>query len=284
MRHDDDFGAVVRTFRARLSPAAAGVTAAGPATRRVPGLRRAELAELAGISEDHLRRLEQGRRRPSPAVTDALARALALNAKDHSRLRASAGFAEPGTAAMPRELTPAAVRLLDRMTEFPACVCDASWTVLTGNAAWQAQDCGARTARGRDRNMAWRVFTGVPGAVHRSPGALENLRSSLVAGLHTAVRRYGQDRELRALVTDLAAASPAFARLWATDPGVPPGWVDTMTVRRPGAGDVELDKDVLIVEPGDLRVVVFTEPRGGGERAARPTAGRPFPKDTALSR
>jgi transcriptional regulator with XRE-family HTH domain len=255
-----EFGAALRGFRERRTPAEVGAAAALPATRRVPGLRRAELADLAGISEDHLKRLEQGRRRPSPAVVDALARALTLSTPDHARLRTSAGFAEPDAGRMPREVTPAARRLLDRMTMVPACVCDASWTVLAGNQLWQAHDCGAGTAGGRDRNMAWRVFTGAPSNVHRPAESRARLEASLVAGLRSAARRYRQDAELTALIADLRAVSDRFAQLWSADLGEQADWVDEMSVRRPGTGEVRLDKDVVIVEPGDLRVVVFTEP------------------------
>jgi transcriptional regulator with XRE-family HTH domain len=73
MPRSEEFGGLLRTFRERLSPEMAGVRPTWPAARRVPGLRRDELADLASVSEEHLRRLEQGRRRPSRSVVDALA-------------------------------------------------------------------------------------------------------------------------------------------------------------------------------------------------------------------
>jgi transcriptional regulator with XRE-family HTH domain len=92
---DNEFGALLRTFRERLSPETAGIGPTWPPARRVSGLRRDELAELAGVSEEHLKRLEQGRRHPSKAMVDALARALRLDPHEHAQLRMLAGFAVP---------------------------------------------------------------------------------------------------------------------------------------------------------------------------------------------
>jgi len=94
-QRDAEFGALLRAFRERLSPQTAGIGPAAPAARRVPGLRRDELARLAHVSEEHVRRLEQGRRRPSRAVVDALAEALRLDGHEHARLCVLAGFAAP---------------------------------------------------------------------------------------------------------------------------------------------------------------------------------------------
>jgi transcriptional regulator with XRE-family HTH domain len=100
---DNEFGALLRTFRERLSPETAGIGPTWPPVRRVSGLRRDELAELAGVSEEHLKRLEQGRRHPSKAMVDALARALRLDPHEHAQLRLLAGFAVPDNGpALPR--------------------------------------------------------------------------------------------------------------------------------------------------------------------------------------
>ncbi|MET9558676.1 helix-turn-helix transcriptional regulator [Streptomyces sp. NPDC006645] len=98
MRTNDDFGAALREYRARLKPETVGIRPASPATRRVPGLRRDELARLAGVSEEHLKRLEQGRRRPSRAVVDSLAEALRLDHAEYARLCLLVGFAVPEQA------------------------------------------------------------------------------------------------------------------------------------------------------------------------------------------
>ncbi|MFD2416369.1 helix-turn-helix domain-containing protein [Amycolatopsis pigmentata] len=268
MERDSDFGATLRAFRELLTPDAAGLASTSPAARRVSGLRRSELAHLAGVSEEHLRRLEQGRRLPSASVVDALARALRLDRDDHERLRLAAGFAphghrdrwhEPGGGRVPQEITPSARRILDRVTEVPACLCDAAWNVLTGNRRWLAFNCRAATASGRDRNMAWRTFTDAPTTVVRSPGRLTAFRAAIVAGLRTTARRYPTDPELRALLRDLHKVSEDFAVLWAEE-DLPRPQADRVTVDDPRLGRFTLDKDVLTVEPGDLRVVVLSAP------------------------
>ncbi|MFB8437967.1 helix-turn-helix domain-containing protein [Streptomyces niveus] len=104
MRTNDDFGAALREHRARLKPETVGIRPpTPPTTRRVPGLRRDELARLAGVSEEHLKRLEQGRRRPSRAVVESLARALRLDHAEYARLCLLVGFtaSEPAPAPAP---------------------------------------------------------------------------------------------------------------------------------------------------------------------------------------
>ena len=280
------FGTSLRTFREQQTPHGAGIPASLPRARRTPGLRRDELAGRAGISAEHLKRLEQGRRRPSPAVVDALARALRLESGEHARLRTLAGFAvppepvppepvrpEPGSpppdgrpvphaqegGLVPRQVTPAARRMLDRLTEFPACVCDAGWTVLDGNRRWNATRCPAAAARGRERNMAWRTFTGAFTGVTRTGEHLASFRAALVTDLRAAAERYPADPELHALIADLHARGGEFARLWDAEPTEPHGH-DRLTIADREHGHIELDKDVLTLPAGDLRVVIFTTP------------------------
>ncbi|WP_216897816.1 helix-turn-helix domain-containing protein [Nocardia alni] len=262
---NDDFGATLRGFRARVKPETVGIRPALPATRRVPGLRRDELARLAGVSEEHLKRLEQGRRRPSRAVVDALAKALRLDRAEYSQLCLLVGFAVPDVqrparaARVPREITPPAQRLLDRLTDVPTCVCDASWTVLAGNRSWTEAKCGGDAPGRYERNIAWRLFGDAPTNVVRSPEYLTGFKSSVVADLRAALQRYPADPRLRDLVTDLRTESGEFARLWssADTGGYHP---DRITIRHPDRAPVLLDKDVMTIEPGDLRVVVFTTP------------------------
>ena len=257
----DDFGTALRNLRERISPESAGIPASLPRTRRVPGLRRAELAGRADVSEEHLKRIEQGRRRPSPRVVDALAAALRLSADEHGHLRTLAGFtaSAPRTGLVPHEITPAARRMLTRLSEVPACVCDATWSVLAGNDRWNAHQCPAAQASGRDRNMAWRVFTEAPTDVFRTPEHLAAARASMVSGLRAASRRYPADPRLSSLIADLHARSAAFTRLW-QDPSAHEDGLDRLHVPDGRGGRTLFDKDVLTLTPGDLRVVVFTEP------------------------
>jgi hypothetical protein len=149
--------------------------------------------------------------------------------------------------------------MLSRLTDVPACVCDATWTVLAGNERWNAHACPAGSARGRDRNMAWRVFTEAPTDVLRKPEHLAAVRASMAAGLRAAADRYPADPELRSLIGDLYAFGGAFARLW-DDPPDHPEVLDRLHVPDRRGGRTPLDKDVLTLTPGDLRLVVFTRP------------------------
>lgn len=257
----DDFGTALRSLRERISPESAGIPASLPRHRRVPGLRRDELAGRAGVSSEHLKRMEQGRRRPSPRVVDALAAALRLTADEHGHLRALAGFAASAarTGLVPRRITPAARRMLNRLSEVPACLCDATWSVLAGNERWNSHRCPAGLASGRDRNMAWRVFTEASSDVVRKPEHLAAVRASMVAGLRSAAHRYPADPELSSLIGDLYARGGAFARLW-DDPFDHLDGLDRLHVPDGSGGRTLFDKDVLTLAPGDLRVVVFTEP------------------------
>lgn len=230
-----------------------------PAVRRVPGLRRDELAGLAGVSEEHLKRLEQGRRRPSPGVVDALARALRLGADEHARLRALAGFAaapEPD-GLVPRQVTETARRMLDRLTEVAVCICDATWTVLAANKLWHTDVCTIPDTPGRGRNVVWRAFTEAGPSVFQVPERLAGFRATVVAELRDAAHRYPADTELTSMVTDLRALSPDFALLWDAPP-VPGGHADRLRVPSPVRGDLYLDLDVLTLNPGDLRVAVYS--------------------------
>lgn len=127
-----DFGRTVRRWRDRVSPEAAGLTAGGH--RRAAGLRREELALLAGISVDYVTRLEQGRAtNPSEQVVEALGRALRLSATEREHLFHVAGLVPPGQGTVPAYITPSVHRMLDRLTGTPVAVFDAAWTQLLAN-------------------------------------------------------------------------------------------------------------------------------------------------------
>lgn len=231
-----------------------------PAVRRVSGLRRDELASIAGVSEEHLKRLEQGRRRPSPDVIDALARALRLTTPEHDRLRMLAGFAaapDPG-GLVPREVTETARRMLNRLTEVAICVCDATWTVLAANKLWYTDVCEVPEA-GRGRNVVWRAFTETGPSVFEAPERLDGFRATVVGELRETAHRYPADAELASMIADLRARSPEFALLWDAPP-TPGGHADRLRVPSPNHGHLYLDLDVLTLNPGDLRVVVYTAP------------------------
>ena len=123
----------LRTRRNRLRPADVGLPGGG--RRRTPGLRRQEVAELAGISVDYYIRLEQGRGpHPSRQVLSALGRALLLTADERVYLFRLAGESPPPAAVPSRQISPGIRNLLDSMPETPAYVVDAKYDVLAWNS------------------------------------------------------------------------------------------------------------------------------------------------------
>ncbi|MFC0038651.1 helix-turn-helix transcriptional regulator [Actinomadura rayongensis] len=258
-----EFGQAVRRWRDRTAPSASGLPAGG--RRRAPGLRREELALLAGISVDYLTRLEQGRAaRPSEQVVAALGRALRLTDDEHAHLYRLAGLAPPGEGTVPTHITPGVHRMLDRLAGTPVAVSDAAGNLLLANPLHVAL-MGER--RGPERNAVWRTFLGAGSRVHYAPDARRALEAAQVSALRTATLRYPADRGLRRLVADLHAGSARFAELW--DAGTVGRYaVSRKTVQHPLVGAITLDCDMLHVENGDLNVIVYTaEP--GTEDAGR---------------
>ncbi|MGW0582137.1 helix-turn-helix transcriptional regulator [Streptomyces sp. NPDC002920] len=157
-----ELGGFLRARRARITPAEAGLTA-GPGPRRTPGLRREELATLAGISIDYYTRLERGKEtRPSPSVVDALARALRLEQDEHEHLRGLAALAAR-TAPQPptppsRTIRPGVKLLLESLRPNPAHVVSRTNDLLAANPSGLRLLAGMEEWPVRQRNIARYVF------------------------------------------------------------------------------------------------------------------------------
>ncbi|MET7315920.1 helix-turn-helix transcriptional regulator [Streptomyces thermoviolaceus] len=253
-----ELGAAIHRWRDRLAPGEVGLPAGG--RRRAAGLRREELAQLAGISADYVTRLEQGRAtNPSAQVVESLARALRLSAAERTHLYRLAGLAPPGPKTVPVFVPPSVHRLLDRLAGTPVAVHDAAWTLLIANPPYTAL-MGDLT-QGPERNGVWRHFVGGGGRVVHTPEERRAFEQALVADLRTTAERYPADRRLRALVAELRAGSDRFAELW--DSGaVGEHTAARKTIRHPRVGPVTLDCDVLSVAGSDLRIMVYTAEPG----------------------
>jgi len=231
----------------------------------VPGLRREEVAQLAGVSLDYLARLEQGRAtNPSAAVLASLARALRLSDDERAHLFRVAGHAEPGTGTINRHVGPGVQRLLDRLSDVPVMVLDASWQVLAVNGLASALIGEFSGASVRERNLAWRHFTDGPGRLVRTETEQAEAGAEIVADLREALGRYPADDQLATLVADLRSTSPRFAELWERHP-VAPRSASRKTFAHPDVGLITLDCDVLVTQDGDLRLVVYTAASGSGD-------------------
>ncbi|MCR6488689.1 helix-turn-helix domain-containing protein [Amycolatopsis sp. OK19-0408] len=252
-----ELGSAVRWLREHTDPAAAGLPAGGLRItgRRARGLRREELAELAGVSADYIRRLEQGRRHPSAGVISAIARALRIGRADYERLCALAGYAAVD-GQVPREAGPAALRLLERFDSSPAFLTDAAWNVIAVNGAWLALG-GASAGSARDWNVAWRTFRDARAEIDRSEEHQAGFRAVLATRLRDASLRYPADAALAELVDELRSTSRRFDILWRT-PKTVSAPENRAAFRLPDGTAITLDGALLEV-PGDgLMAVVLT--------------------------
>lgn len=258
-----EFGRSVRRWRDRVSPEVVGLPVGS--RRRASGLRREELAGLAGISTDYLTRLEQGRARsPSPQVVEALARALRVSDLERRLIFELAGHSAPGPDVVPSRITASVQRLLQRLADTPVAVYDATWTLLAANAPCNAL-MGQTTAwQGLERNALWRSFVGPGNRVIHSPQDRAQLQAGQVADLRRTASRYPVDRHVRKLIDQLTAHSPRFAELWEQDNAdpVPDDQSKRKVVDHPAVGPITLDCDVLLVATDDLRLMIYTAEPG----------------------
>jgi transcriptional regulator with XRE-family HTH domain len=255
-----ELGLALRGWRDRITPASVGLPAGGQ--RRAAGLRREELALLAGVSADYITRLEQGRAaHPSAQVLAALARALRLSEPERRHLLTLAGQPPPAAGHIRSSLTPGVQRLLDQLDGAAVGVYDAAWTLVAWNALWAALMGDPSALHGRGRNVLWRHFTGQPGRVTHTPQQEAAFEASAVADLRSATARYPKDANLRQLVTDLCAVSTRFAGLWDAR-AVGTHEEDRKTIHHPHMGPLTLDCDVLTAYGSDLRIVVYTAAPG----------------------
>lgn len=247
-------GDFLQARRALVRPEEFGITSHG--RRRVAGLRREELAELAGISRDYLMRLEQGRdRHPSPQVLDALARALRLDADATSHLHS---LAAPAPAAVTVAEVPDDVqRLLDAWATSPAYVRDARFDVRAANKAAMLLAPLYTPGRNLVRDMfqdpqARRIFADWPLIAEQTVAALR-AQADL------------RDPSIRRLVADLQD-DPDFARWWERQ-DVRPTRDELKRFVHPDVGALELRRQSLAIAsaPGHVVIVYQAEP---GSRSA----------------
>ena len=267
-----EFGALLRGWRDSTSPASVGAL---ETARRSPGLRREELAALAGLSVDYLVQLEQGRAsRPSAHVVSALCQALRLSDEDAVLLHQAAGLAVP-TAAIAAEVPPSIERLLRRLDEWPVAVYTADWWLLRWNSMWAALLGDPAALLGRARNLIWHEFTDLPARVVLTPDERATFRDALVADLRVAFIEHSGDPGLRRLISDLRAGSEDFDSRWTA--GRPARHrTARKRIEHPLVGSLTLDSDVLQIPGSALHVIAYSAEPGSedADRLAEIQAGR----------
>ncbi|WP_197415846.1 helix-turn-helix transcriptional regulator [Mycobacterium sp. IS-1742] len=203
-----DLGDYLRSRRAQVQPADAGLVSTG--TRRVPGLRREEVAWLAGLSVDYYVRLEQGRERsPSASVLDALAAALRLDHDGHRHLFRLAGLAPRlETVTTSERVDPALLRLMTAWPDNPALVYNRAYDVLAANPLAHALfgDFGS------GGNLMLLVF-GEPRA-REFYVDWQDVADNAVAGFRLNHTAAPADTRVRAVLAELLTHSAEFRTLW----------------------------------------------------------------------
>jgi transcriptional regulator with XRE-family HTH domain len=212
----DELGRFLRARRTQTSPESVGFTP-GAGVRRTPGLRREELASLAGVSIDYYIRLERGKEtRPSPGVVDSLARALRLDDDEHHHLRElaarAANYAPDSPPPPSRTVRPHLKLLLETMRPNPAYIVSRSMDLLAWNPGGLALYAGMADWPAKQRNLARYLF------LHHTARELfpdwEPLVRSCVARLRAQAGTSPDAPDLTSLVGELVLKSPDFARLW----------------------------------------------------------------------
>ncbi|WP_331772209.1 helix-turn-helix transcriptional regulator (plasmid) [Embleya sp. NBC_00888] len=273
----------LRVRRARLNPDDTGVPQFG-GRRRVPGLRREELAHLAGVSVDYYTRLEQGRaRNASSDVLDAVARALGLDDDERAHLH---NLARPTTT---RKRPSRAQRVgsemrqaLDALTGVPAYIIGRRLDILAWNAMACALIADFAAMPAVERNMARMVF--LDEASKDLYPDWEDKARTTVANLRLDAGRHLDDPRLASLVGELSLGSADFRRLWA-DHNVRGKTRGKKRFAHPRLGDLSLDYVAMRApDDPDMTMMIYSAPIGSDAAialqllstlSARPHSGPP---------
>ncbi|WP_181790679.1 helix-turn-helix domain-containing protein, partial [Streptomyces phytophilus] len=241
-----ELGDFLKARRRELTPAAAGF--AGGGRRRVPGLRREEVALLASISPDYYTRLEQGRRRASGPVLDALARALRLSGDERAYLFELSGK-DAGRPRRPpaQRVQPQLRRLLDDLTRTPALVIGRCTDILAWNPLAAALFTDFARLPRHERNFVRLVFCDP--AVRALYTDWHRAARACVAQLRMEAARDPADPRLAALVGELSVRDPDF-RAWWGGHRVAVRTAGAKALRHPAVGELVLDWSTL-TDTGD---------------------------------
>ena len=261
----DGLAAFLLRRREALQPSDVGLSP-GP-RRRAPGLRRAEVAQLATMSTDYYTRLEQRRGpQPSPQMLGALARALRLTTDERDYLYRVAGHSAPDRVAVTDYVAPGLLRIFDRLGDTPALILNALGETLVQNDSARALFGDASDLTGMERSSYYRWFVH-PGRERRAYPPADHDRQSRaqVASLRVAYGLLGPASRAGEMVRDLIARSPEFARLWQAQE-VARRFEDHKVLVHPQVGPIEVDCQVLFTEDESQVLLVLTAaPRSDAE-------------------
>lgn len=257
-----EFGEYLRRRRGAIAP----TTPSGsvrPSRRRVPGLRRQELSEIAGISVEYYTRLEQGRA-PSPSreVLTALARAFALSDAERNHMFRLVGEVPPEPESPDARIRPGILRLLRSLDDtMPATVHDGRLDLLARNAA-ATELLGPLPANGQfGRNIVYQAFTVTSLPDLLGEDGAEQLARVAAAELRSALSRYPDDPYLRSLRVELTKTSASFRDHWKR--GEVGAWRSAVKhMHHPTRGWLNFDTEILHDPERDHWIMLYT-PREG---------------------
>jgi transcriptional regulator with XRE-family HTH domain len=257
-----ELGTALRAWRERTGPADVGLPVGRD--RRVPGLRREELALLVGISVDYLVQLEQGRAaNPSAQVLTAFAHALRLNPVERDLIYRLAGSVAPPSGSVPRDVPPGVQVMIDRMSDTPLAVFTAASDAVQWNPLWGELFGNPTELNARAHNLIWGHFAATEpvgtSRIKRDAAHTDAFERRMVFDLRRAAERYPDDRAVAELISGLREANSRFAELWARYETSPSGR-SRKTVVHTELGDISLDCDILRIELADLAATVSSAP------------------------
>lgn len=256
-------GIFLRSRRSRVRPEDVGL-ATGSGLRRTPGLRREELATLAGVSVDYYARLERGQEtNPSPVVVDALARVLRLDAHEHEHLRDLAERVDRRSAPEPPAVSERNVRpdidlMLESLRPNPAYVISRTMDILAGNPGSVRLFAGTENWPAEERNALRYLFLD-PHASKLFADWDEQVRTC-VGRIRALAGTEPDTPGLAPLINELTRKSPEFVRRW-TDYDVQPNPRGEKTFHHPEVGDLTLGYQSMQLDgtPGHRLVVFFAQ-------------------------
>jgi transcriptional regulator with XRE-family HTH domain len=256
-----ELGEFLRARRARLRPGDVGLPT-GTGTRRTPGLRREEIAALAGLSIDYYIRLEQGKEtNPGGSILDGLARALRLNEEEHAHLYAlanhAAGRTARGSQSASRVVRPGVRQLLETVRPCPAYVLTRTSDLLAANPEALALFAGLADWPPERRNTI--RYTFFHPAARELFANWDHSAETTAAHLRSLAADTPADPDVSALIAELLDGSPEFARLWQRH-DVRHRRGEAKPFRHPRVGEFTLTTEALYLADGQRLTVYQAEP------------------------
>ncbi|HTW04126.1 MAG TPA: helix-turn-helix transcriptional regulator [Streptosporangiaceae bacterium] len=261
MAKPNELGEFLRARRARVRPGDVGLPA-GTGPRRTSGLRREEIAALAGLSIDYYIRLEQGKEsNPSGPILDGLARALRLNGEEHAHLYALANLVAGRTARadsrVSRLVRPGVRQLLESVRPSPAYVLTRTSDLLAANPEALVLYAGLTDWPAERRNTI--RYTFLHPAAKELFADWEHAAETTAAHLHSLEASHPDDPDVPALIAELLDASEEFTRLWQRH-DVRQRRGEAKPFRHPRVGEFALTYEVLFLADGQRMTVYQAEP------------------------